>query len=832
MENNKHIFEFACDQDQQLKLYGSSPNNINKIKLLGKDNKEIKFCGPYFGSYSIFVKKEESKEEEFFKLFMHWASSDDCNWKDKGTYTPNSVDCKEVKVEVVLDNHCEYQIVLSAWNQRITLPRSSLFSQNLNLKKYYNKEIKLLKGEELREDVHARYYIPRIVYSKSGKEEEVCKLVGSSIPVCIRDDDSTKFCAVTPVDATLLFVDLSHYKLVIEKDEEGKLLVYLANSLEEPIDLNNEVIAMTEIYKQPLNVSLRSALLENSNIREVLSELEIDDNVNLVDIRQLKCWINRTSTIQKIASELVTERKDELGRAVLNATDSHDQNLATQVAGKVRLQNFVNVSAENLAEEIANKFTKEEMKEIVRETVNTITSQVRQQNNPDPEAFKKYERFAEKLAESLINKSEITKEQANNLVKDKVSDWGLAKYLLLHSGLKDRDKALELTKERVDREKLIEYLLEFAELTRDQAKTMVENINVENVVNQFFSTKSAELGQAVLEAKDDKGKEILVNNLDLQEGVAEKLRENPGETKGPKGDQGPQGLKGDPGQDGESPSINAVAAQLMSSHNKNTLVTEVAKNEDLQEAIAGSQVLRATIASLTKANNAQQNFTLQKGEKLLDDVYEANIVLNNKTMATLPKIGYYMLNDQLVVHNHVTKEEVAIPRDFHYLKVIKFGSGFSSGDYKLTFCNVFGNEFFEYKKYDPQYSNVSDEYKFISLNCAKKEYNPNLSDLFGHRPSFFIIEGPDEPGSPGHYQADVFELTNNNKGKKMATLIDEFGYFDQNGIFMHCNYHEETKCRSYTSAEIDKEYQVTDADSKFYLTEHDNVIIHIIPELI
>ncbi|MGL9702320.1 MAG: hypothetical protein ACR5K3_01135 [Wolbachia sp.] len=49
------------------------------------------------------------------------------------------------------------------------------------------------------------------------------------------------------------------------------------------------------------------------------------------------------------------------------------------------------------------------------------------------------------------------------------------------------------------------------------------------------------------------------------------------------------------------------------------------------------------------------------------------------------------------MHNHVTKEEVAIPRDFHYLKVIKFGSGFSSGDYKLTFCNVLGNEFLSIK---------------------------------------------------------------------------------------------------------------------------------------
>ncbi len=112
----------------------------------------------------------------------------------------------------------------------------------------------------------------------------------------------------------------------------------------------------------------------------------------------------------------------------------------------------------------------------------------------------------------------------------------------------------------------------------------------------------------------------------------------------------------------------------------------------------------------------KQKFTLQKGEELSPNIYEANIALNDEPIATLPKIGYYMLDDQLVMRNHVTQEKVVIPRDFHYLKAIKF----NDDDYKLTFCNFLGNEFFEYKKYDPQYSNVSDEYKFISLSCMKK----------------------------------------------------------------------------------------------------------------
>ncbi|MFP3031949.1 MAG: hypothetical protein ACEY3M_12760 [Wolbachia sp.] len=236
------------------------------------------------------------------------------------------------------------------------------------------------------------------------------------------------------------------------------------------------------------------------------------------------------------------------------------------------------------------------------------------------------------------------------------------------------------------------------------------------------------------------------------------------------------------------------------------------------------------IGNLTETNNEKQKFTLQKGEELSPDIYEANIALNGKPIATLPKIGYYMLNDQLVMRNHVTKEEVIIPRDFHYLKVVKF----NNDDYKLTFCNFLGNEFFEYKKYDPQYSNVSDEYKFISLNCAKKECNPNLWELFSHRPSFFITEESPEPGSPGHYSVAVFEFISGKKGRKMATLIDEFGSFNKEGKFYYCDYHKKTEHDTYDSSEISpkKVYTWTDENSEFYFAKDDNIVLHTIPELL
>ncbi|WP_338406446.1 MULTISPECIES: hypothetical protein [unclassified Wolbachia] len=225
----------------------------------------------------------------------------------------------------------------------------------------------------------------------------------------------------------------------------------------------------------------------------------------------------------------------------------------------------------------------------------------------------------------------------------------------------------------------------------------------------------------------------------------------------------------------------------------------------------------------------KQKFTLRKGEELSPDIYEANIALNDKTIATLPKIGYYMLNDQLVMRNHVTQEKVVIPRDFHYLKVVKF----NNDDYKLTFCNFLGNEFFEYKKYDPQYSNVLDEYKFISLSCMKKKYNPNLGELLSHRPSFFITEESTEPGSQDHYLVAIFELKNGKKDGKMATLIDEFGYFDKNGQFQHRDYHKKTEYDTYDSSEISlKEiYTWTDEKSEFCFAENDNITLHTIPGL-
>ncbi|WCR58227.1 collagen-like protein [Wolbachia endosymbiont of Ctenocephalides felis wCfeJ] len=386
-----------------------------------------------------------------------------------------------------------------------------------------------------------------------------------------------------------------------------------------------------------------------------------------------------------------------------------------------------------------------------------------------------------------------------------------------------------------------------------------------SIAQELIAKKANELGQALLNIKRQ-NKGVLVNDPDLQEGVAAQLLT--GDKKDTlvtevagnqdlqnavatnlqgdeifksavKGDSGPQGPAG---KDGTSADPSLVAAQLLTGKQKDTLVTAVDGNQVLQDAVANNQDLKDAVTDTLKnegnlgggdiskiVDSLKPKFTLQKGEKLSEGIYEAKVILDDKVVATLPKIGYYMLDDQLVMYNYATQEKVVIPEDFLCLKVVRLGSGFGNDDYKLTFCNIRGNEFFEYKKYDPEYSRVPDEYKFISLSHAKKEYNPNLSELISHRPLFLIAGELAEQGSD-KYEAAVFELTRDGKGKKMATL-NEFGCFNQNGQFMHCNYHKEPQCRSYTSAEIDEKYQVTDADSEFYLTKYNDIAIHTIPEL-
>ncbi|MGL9681593.1 MAG: hypothetical protein ACR5K2_01060 [Wolbachia sp.] len=119
----------------------------------------------------------------------------------------------------------------------------------------------------------------------------------------------------------------------------------------------------------------------------------------------------------------------------------------------------------------------------------------------------------------------------------------------------------------------------------------------------------------VTEVVRSKGlKEAVADNSDLRTSVANNL----------KGDKDfKDSVKSDLGQNGKSPSAQDVATQLLTdSDNKNTLVTEVAGNQVLEDAVTISlnsdDGFHSVVKRSTNANDVKQKFTLQEGEKSLD----------------------------------------------------------------------------------------------------------------------------------------------------------------------------------------------------------------------
>ncbi|MGL9682024.1 MAG: hypothetical protein ACR5K2_03545 [Wolbachia sp.] len=96
---------------------------------------------------------------------------------------------------------------------------------------------------------------------------------------------------------------------------------------------------------------------------------------------------------------------------------------------------------------------------------------------------------------------------------------------------------------------------------------------------------------------------------------------------------------------------------------------------------------------------------------------------------------------------------------------------------------------FEYKKYDPRYSGVLDEYKFVGFSSVKKTNNLKLKELVGYVPKFFCYGVSYWHGSQDH-AADLFELVKGDRGRKIGILADEFCYFDDQDKLRYYNYHK------------------------------------------
>lgn len=442
------------------------------------------------------------------------------------------------------------------------------------------------------------------------------------------------------------------------------------------------------------------------------------------------------------------------------------------------------------------------------------------------------------VAEKLIsNKTDELVNIIRQEVVDRVTTWGASKRLVDSLTYDDILRIIE-GKADTGRHKLFERLLSNANLQDpSKAKTFIGN--------------------------------EVAGNVDLQNAVADALRNDPGNARGPrgrdgrkgergedgaagpqgdlgqdadpsevvhrlahssrfkrllKGEDGEKGEQGPPGQDG----VDGVQGPRGRAGEKGKKGDQGERGEDGEIGVPGLPGERGP-AGRDGVNSFAMDSKLQKSIEDLqkkpalkivpgdtnENIQEANIELEGVgVIATFLEIGYFFKGNNLYIRNHITGKSILIPQDFHFLKVVEDGLD----NYKLAFCNYLGNLFFDYKKYNSEYADVLEKYKAIDLRYIKNAANIDLSKYYYmHSPLFAVKQGEFEAQSTENRSADVYEIV---KDKKIGTLVDEFGFFEHEK-FYYVSYHQEYDHDS-------QELNVTIEDHEGNFQIGDNIIHPII----
>ncbi|MGL9689029.1 MAG: hypothetical protein ACR5K6_04750 [Wolbachia sp.] len=140
----KYIFSIEKSQ----KLVSNNNQDLKRIKLKSLNgNREIGFCHTNSGTCSIYKDIQDQNKDKV----LCWISDNTHHSCTSERMLKYDFDFNNTKARVVFDDNCEYRISLSDTSNgtHVILPRSLILDKNLNLKDYYNKEIKLIKGEKV-----------------------------------------------------------------------------------------------------------------------------------------------------------------------------------------------------------------------------------------------------------------------------------------------------------------------------------------------------------------------------------------------------------------------------------------------------------------------------------------------------------------------------------------------------------------------------------------------------------------------------------------------------------------------------------------------------------
>ncbi|WP_339045704.1 hypothetical protein [Candidatus Mesenet endosymbiont of Agriotes lineatus] len=167
--------------------------------------------------------------------------------------------------------------------------------------------------------------------------------------------------------------------------------------------------------------------------------------------------------------------------------------------------------------------------------------------------------------------------------------------------------------------------------------------------------------------------------------------------------------------------------------------------------------------------------------------YEAEIKLEGNKIGTFSSVGHYFFDNRIYIYDHFNPQvSIDLPPQYHFLKVIRT----EEDGYKLAFCNEGGQEYYK----------IPSDYKLISPENLKSIKNIDFEKYYaknGSSPSFVVKMNSASYSNSSQHGVDVYEIGNG--GKKIGSLIDEFGYYDSQNKFHYFNNHINAQDHSYDS---------------------------------
>ena len=189
--------------------------------------------------------------------------------------------------------------------------------------------------------------------------------------------------------------------------------------------------------------------------------------------------------------------------------------------------------------------------------------------------------------------------------------------------------------------------------------------------------------------------------------------------------------------------------------------------------------------------HSYSNLKFAPGEKMLNDVgggsnrNEAKVTggCESVSIAEFSELGCFFLGDKLYIRDHTTNISKEIPKEFHFLKIVKD----ENDNYKLTLSNNLGNLFYKHMQFSQGYTQLLSKHKFIDIDCVKD--NADFHKYYHnhtHSP-LFMLKKEVIPGiNNGYYGAGIYDISD--MSKKIGLLIDEFAYY-KDGKLHYVDYH-------------------------------------------